>query len=85
MWGSSWSFTLVVAGFAAALVAMSFAFAGGAVIVAIPVALVAIAISGLVDLRRRQKQTGDVRQLREEAKAEKVDFTERDKETLTSE
>jgi uncharacterized membrane protein YcjF (UPF0283 family) len=85
MWGSSWSFTLIVGAFAAALVAMSFAFAGGAVIVAIPVAFVAIAVAGLTDLRRRQKQTGDVRHLREEAKAEKVDFSDRDKETLISE
>ena len=37
--------TLVVAAFAAALVAMSFAFMGGAVVVAIPLALVAIAIA----------------------------------------
>jgi uncharacterized membrane protein len=85
MWGSSWSFTLIAGAFAGALVAMSFAFAGGAVIVAIPVALVAVAIAGLVDLRRRQKQLGDVRGLREDAKAEKVDFSERDKETLVSE
>jgi uncharacterized membrane protein YcjF (UPF0283 family) len=85
MWGGSWSFSLIVGAFAAALVVMSFAFAGGAVIVAIPVALVAIAVAGLVDLRRRQKQTGDVRELRDEASAEKVDFTERDKETLISE
>jgi uncharacterized membrane protein len=85
MWGSSWSFTLIVGAFGAALVAMSFAFAGGAVIVAIPVALVAIAIAGLLDLRRRRKQVGDVRELREKAKAEKVDFTERDRETLFSE
>ena len=84
MWGSSWSFTLIVGAFAGALVAMSFAFAGGAVIVAIPVAVVAIAVAGLVDLRRRQRQLGDVRELREDAKAEKVDFTERDKETLVS-
>ena len=85
MWGSSWSFTLIVGAFAGALVAMSFAFAGGAVIVAIPVALVAIAIAGLIDMRRRQKQIGDVRELRDDASAEKVDFTERDKETLISE
>ena len=77
--------TLVVGAAAAALVAMSFAFAGGAVIVALPVALVAIAIAGMIDLRRRQKQIGDVREVREDAKTETVDFTDRDKETLISE
>ncbi|MFN2617585.1 MAG: hypothetical protein ABR581_10745 [Thermoleophilaceae bacterium] len=84
MWGGSWSFTLIVGAFAGALVAMSFAFAGGAVIVALPVALVVIGIAAVFDLRRRQKQIGDVRELRDDAKAEKVDFTERDKETLIS-
>ena len=77
--------TLIVGAVGGALVAMSFAFAGGAVIVALPVAFVAIAIAGMVDLRRRQNQIGDVRELRDDAKTEKVDFTERDKETLISE
>ena len=85
MWGSSWSLTLIVGAFAGALVAMSFAFAGGAVIVALPVAFVAMGVAALIDLRRRQKQLGDVRELRDDAKAEKVDFSERDKETLISE
>jgi hypothetical protein len=81
---SSWPFTVIVGALAPALVVISLAFAGGAVIVAIPLALVAIAVAGMVDLRRRSKQVGDVRKLREDAKAEKVDFTERDKETLIS-
>ena len=68
-----------------ALVAMSFAFAGGAVIVAVPLALILAAGVAFFDMSRRRKQVKDVQQFREQAKAEKVDFTERDKETLTSE
>jgi hypothetical protein len=80
-----WGLTLVVAAFMAALVAMSFAFAGGAVIVAIPVALIGVGIAAALDMRRRRTQAADVHNLREQAKAEKVEFTERDKETLSSE
>ena len=76
---------LMIIGFLLALVAMSFAFAGGAVIVTIPVALIGIAIVGLLDARRRREQGKSVEEFREHAPAETVDFTERDKETLTSE
>ena len=68
-----------------ALVAMSFAFAGGAVVVAIPVALLLAGGIVMFDMNRRRKQLKDVQQFREEAKAEKVEFTERDKESLASE
>ena len=77
--------SFMIVGFMLAVVAMSFAFAGGAVIVTIPLALIVIAIVGVVDLRRRKEQVKSVEEFREQAPAEKVDFTERDKETLTSE
>jgi hypothetical protein len=75
----------VVIAFLLALVAMSFAFGGGAVIVALPLALVGIAAVGFFDLRRRRKQAANVHEFRDQAKTEKVEFTERDKETLVSE
>jgi hypothetical protein len=81
MWGA----TTVVGAFALALVAMSFAFAGGAVIVAIPVALLAIGIAGLVDFNRRRNQATSIHDHRERAESDKVDFTERDQQTLVSE
>jgi hypothetical protein len=77
-----WGFTTVVSAFALALVAMSFAFAGGAVIVAVPVAFIAIGIAALVDFNRRRKQATNIHDHREQAREQKVDFTERDKETL---
>jgi len=77
-----WGFTTIVAAFAAALVAMSFAFAGGAVIVAVPVAILAIGIAALVDFNRRRKQAASLHDHREQAREDKVEFTERDRETL---
>jgi hypothetical protein len=74
--------TLVVAAFAAALVAMSFAFMGGAVIVAIPLALVAIAIAAYLDLKRRREAAQSIHSHRAD---DDVDFTERDRRTLVSE
>jgi hypothetical protein len=79
-----WGFTTVVAAFALALVAMSFAFAGGAVIVAVPVAIIAIGIAGLIDMNRRRKQAASIHDHREQARERKVEFTERDQETLTN-
>jgi Flp pilus assembly protein TadB len=77
--------SLIIIAFLIALVVMSFSFAGGAVVVALPVAVVGIAIVGFLDFRRRQGQAQSVEHLRDQAAAEKVDFTERDKETLTTE
>jgi hypothetical protein len=77
-----WGFTTVVGAFALALVAMSFAFAGGAVIVAIPVAFIAVGIAALLDFNRQRKQAASIHDHREQARTEKVEFTERDRETL---
>ena len=77
--------TLAIGAFLIGLLAMSFAFGGGAVIVALPVAVIGIVVLGMLDLRRRRNQAKTVDEFRDEAKAEKVDFTERDKETLASE
>jgi UDP-N-acetylmuramyl pentapeptide phosphotransferase/UDP-N-acetylglucosamine-1-phosphate transferase len=78
-------FTIVVAAFAIALVAMSLAFMGGAVVVALPVAILAIGIAAFVDFNRRRKQAASIHDHREQARSDKVDFTERDRQTLVSE
>ena len=78
-------FTIVVAAFAVALVAMSLAFMGGAVVVALPVAFLAIGIAAFVDFNRRRKQAASIHDHREQARTDKVDFTERDRQTLVSE
>jgi hypothetical protein len=80
-----WVISSIVGAFGLALIAMSFAFAGGAVIVAIPLVIVALAVAGFVDMRRRQKQARSIHDHREQAKTESVEFTERDQRTLVSE
>jgi predicted membrane protein len=77
--------TTVVAAFMLALIAMSFAFAGGAVIVAIPVAIIGIGIAASMDFNKRRKQATTVHDARERARTDKVNFTERDEQTLVSE
>jgi hypothetical protein len=80
-----WGLTTVVAAFALGLLAMSLAFMGGAVVVALPVALVAVGIAAFVDLNRRRKQATSIHDHREQARTDKVDFTERDRQTLLNE
>jgi UDP-N-acetylmuramyl pentapeptide phosphotransferase/UDP-N-acetylglucosamine-1-phosphate transferase len=75
----------IVIGLLLGLVAMSFAFAGGAVIVTLPLAVIGIGVIGFLDLRRRAQQAKQVHDFREQARTEKVDFTSRDQETLVSE
>jgi hypothetical protein len=79
-----WGITTIVAAFALALVVMSFTFMGGAVIVAVPVAIIAIGIAGFMDLYRRRKTAQSIHAHRAESEHE-VEFTERDQRTLVSE
>ena len=76
-------FTFAVIAFAMALVVMSGAFMGGAVIVAVPVAIALVVIAGLLDLRRRRTQAQGMHTYRQEAASEKVEFTARDRQTLS--
>jgi hypothetical protein len=81
MWGT----TIVVSAFALALVMMSLAFFGGAVVVALPLAILGVGIAAMVDFNRRRKQAASMHDHREQARTDKVDFTERDQQTLVSE
>ena len=77
--------TVVVAAFALALVAMAFAFSGGAVIVALPVVIIGVAIVASLDFNKRRRQMASINEQREQARSDKVEFTERDEQTLVSE
>jgi hypothetical protein len=74
--------TIAVVAFAVALVVMAGTFMGGAVIVAVPVALVTIAIVAFLDLNRRRKSAENIHSQQPEPD---VDFTDRDRQTLVSE
>jgi hypothetical protein len=79
-----WGLTTVVSAFALALVVMSFTFMGGAVIVAVPLAIIAVGIAAFVDLNRRRKTAQSIHAHREQSEQD-VEFTERDRRTLVSE
>jgi hypothetical protein len=76
---------LIVAALLLGVAAMTFAFGGGAVIVAIPLVLLAIGAIAAFDFSRKRRQTMQVHDFREDAKSKGVEFTDRDKETLLSE
>jgi hypothetical protein len=79
-----WGLTTVVGAFALALVVMSFTFMGGAVIVAVPLAIIAVGIAAFVDFHRRRKTAQSIHAHRADAEHD-VEFTERDRRTLVSE
>jgi hypothetical protein len=74
--------TIPVAAFAVALVVMAGAFMGGAVIVAVPLALVLIGIAAFIDLQRKRKSAESIHS---HQRKDDVDFSERDQRTLISE
>ena len=77
-----WGLTTVVAAFAVALVVMSLTFMGGAVVVAVPLAIIGVGIAAFVDFNRRRETA---RSIHRERPIDEVDFTERDRRTLVSE
>jgi UDP-N-acetylmuramyl pentapeptide phosphotransferase/UDP-N-acetylglucosamine-1-phosphate transferase len=78
-----WGLTTIVAAFALALVVMSLTFMGGAVVVAVPIAIIGVAIAGFIDFNRRRKTAQSIHAHR--AESEDVEFTERDRQTLIPE
>jgi uncharacterized membrane protein len=74
--------TIPVAAFAVALVVMAGAFMGGAVIVALPLAIVVIALAAFIDLQRKRKSAESIHSHQRDGD---VEFSERDERTLVSE
>lgn len=69
----------VIAALVLSLIAFAFVF--GTPILGVPIALVVLGLFGLVQMQRRRKTAQDIHEFREQAKAEKVEFTARDRET----
>jgi hypothetical protein len=72
--------TVVIAAFLLALVATAFAFGVG--ILGIPIALIAIGIIAAVEFNKKRKQATLIHDQRQRAREDKVNFTERDEQTL---
>ncbi len=77
--------TIAVAAFAVALVVMSGAFMGGAVIVAVPLAFLMVGVAAFVDFSRRRKAARTIHDHRGGSAEHDVEFTDRDQRTLVSE
>jgi hypothetical protein len=54
----------------------------GAPVFALPVVAIVIVLLGLLEMRRRSGEARSMQGFRDEAKADPVEFTERDKQTL---
>ncbi len=54
----------------------------GAPIFGLPIVAILVVVLGSLEFRRRQTQRQSMSGLRDEAKAESIDFTARDKQTL---
>lgn len=54
----------------------------GAPIFGLPIVAILIVVLGAVEFRRRQAERQSMEGLRDEAKAEEIEFTARDRETL---
>jgi uncharacterized membrane protein len=74
--------TIAVAAFAVALVVMAGAFMGGAVIVAVPLAIVLVGLTAFIDLQRKRKSAQSIHSHQRD---DEVEFSERDQRTLVSE
>jgi predicted RNA methylase len=74
--------TVVVAAFALALMVSSLLFGVG--IIGVPVALLGVAVVAALDFTKRRKQATSIHAHRERARTDKVEFTERDEQTLVS-
>jgi hypothetical protein len=80
MWGSTYGLAVVVAAFVAGLIA--FGFVIGTPILGVPIAMVGVAVIGGAVFARRRREMHDMRHFRDEAGADSVEFTERDRQTL---
>jgi type III secretory pathway component EscV len=74
--------TLVIAAAIVGLVLGS-ALVPGAPIFALPIVAVLVLVLGLTEMRRRSEERRSMQEFRERGETEPVDFTARDKRTLT--
>lgn len=76
--------TTVVAAFVLAIVVATLMWGGAGLVIALPVALVVLAIAFMLDVNKRRRSAASLHEQRERAEPRKVEFTERDEQTLVS-
>jgi Na+-translocating ferredoxin:NAD+ oxidoreductase RnfD subunit len=77
--------TTVVAAFVLAVVVATLMWGGAGLVIVLPVALVVLGIAFAMDVTKRRRSAASLHDHREQARTQKVDFTERDEQTLVSE
>ena len=75
----------VVGAFVLALVVATLMWGGAGLVFALPAALVVLGVAFALNLSKRRKSAASIHEQRERARTQKVEFTERDEQTLVSE
>jgi uncharacterized protein (DUF58 family) len=77
--------TTVVGAFVLALLVATLMWGGAGLVFALPLGLVVLVAAFALNLNKRRKSAATIHEQRERARTQKVDFTERDEQTLVSE
>ena len=77
--------TTVLGAFVLALVVASLMWGGAGLVIALPLALFVLGVAFALNFNKRRKSAATIHEQRERARTQKVDFTERDEQTLVSE
>jgi hypothetical protein len=77
--------TTVVAAFALAFVVAALMWGGAGIVIALPLALIAFGVVFALDVKKRRRSVASIHDQRERARTQKVEFTERDEQTLAPE
>ena len=78
-------FTTIVGAAILAVVVATLFWGGAGLVLALPVVFVAGATAFALNVKRRRDSAASLHAHRERARSDKVDFTERDEQTLVSE
>jgi fatty acid desaturase len=77
--------TTVVVAFVLAILVATLMWGGAGLVIALPFGLVVLGVAFALDVNKRRRMAASVHEQRERARTEKVEFTERDQQTLVSE
>jgi cytochrome c-type biogenesis protein CcmH/NrfF len=77
--------TTVIAAVVLAVLVATLMSGGAGLVIALPLALVVLGVAFAMDVNKRRRSAASLHEHREQARTEKVDFTERDEQTLVSE
>ena len=76
---------VIVVGSLIVAVTLGFGLVIGTPILGVPLALIALSVMGMLQLRRRRQRLADVKRFRDEAASKKTEFTARGRETQVPE